>query len=162
MIKEIWERAVSQAKAVGGDPHKRYIELLESKIETTTLLRDAALKKVADLLMACKASTFFVDESDPSWELYRKLHKLVISILSTSEQVVANDIMKKQTSMKMFRVRIVEFLKKSGFGGAQVLTDAEIVDALEKLVSGKETDHGKDAKESEKAAGARTSADDRK
>ena len=56
MITELWDVAVMQAKAVGGEPSERYAYLLESKLATMTLLRDAALTKVTDLLMACKAS----------------------------------------------------------------------------------------------------------
>ena len=65
MIKELWDLAATQAKAVGGDQNARYVELLEIRIGLVTRLRDAALKKVMDLLMACKASTMFVDEKDP-------------------------------------------------------------------------------------------------
>jgi len=153
VIQEIWDKAVGAAEAVGGDSNKIYVEMLESKIETVTVMRDAALMKTNDLLMTCKASTFFVDESDPSWGLYKNLHKLVMSILSTSEQEVAKDLMRQRASMKEFRVRIIMFLEKSGVDGARSFTDGEIVKALEKLVDEKEADNGKDAEEPSEAAG---------
>jgi len=148
VIQEIWDKAVAQAKAAGGDSAAVYVTLLEAKIETTTILKKAALKKVADMLMACKASTFFVDEADPSNELYRNLHKLVISILSTPEQAVAAEITKQQFAVKTMRMRLGALLKSNGFDGAHVMTDQEVVDAFEKLLVGRKAVDNENAKES--------------
>ena len=143
MIKELWDLAVIQAKAVGSDPNERYATLLENRIETTTLLRDAALKKVTDLLLACKASTMFVDEKDPALDLYRKIHKLAIAVLSTPEKDVANRIAQELATAKAVRLRLIALLSDSGCRSAATMPDAEMFIALEKLLATQKADSPK-------------------
>jgi len=135
MIKELWDLAVAQAKMVGGDPNVRYVELLESNIHAVTSLRDAALMKVMDLLMACKASVMFADEKDPAFDLYRKIHQLAIAVLSTPEQDAATEIAQKLATAKAIRLRLTALLSDSGCRSAAVMPDTEMFAALEKLLA---------------------------
>lgn len=135
MIKELWDLAVGQAKMVGGDPNERYVELLETKVVGVTRLRDAALMKVMDLLMACKASTMFADEKDPAFDLYRKIHKLAIAVLSTPEKDVATKIAQELATAKAIRLRLTALLGDSGCRSASVMPDTEMFAALEKLLA---------------------------
>lgn len=143
MIKKFWDLAVVQAKAVGGDPNERYTELLEIEIGVATRLRDAALKKVTDLLMACKASTMFVDEKDPAFDLYRKIHKLAIAVLSTPEKDVANSIAQELATAKAIRLRLTALLSESGCRSAAAMPDIEIFASLEKLFAAQKADSPK-------------------
>ena len=143
MIKELWDLAVIQAKAVGSDPNERYATLLENRIETITLLRDAALKKVTDLLLACKAATMFVDDKDPAFDLYRKIHKLAIAVLSTPEKDIANRIAQELATAKAIRLRLTMLLSESGCRSAVMMPDTEMFAALEKLLAAQKIDSSK-------------------
>jgi len=137
MIQEIWATAETQAASDGVSVRDRYVELLEAKIETLALLREATTKKVSDAIMACSAIPLLAKRDDQLHEMSRKLLSLVGTILATSEKEVADDIVKQRVAYSRLKRELFGFLADHGFGGAQILTTSEIIDALTRLVDKK-------------------------
>jgi hypothetical protein len=134
MIKDLRDRAEVMARVVGGDLDKEYVRLLELEIDTLKSITEAAHKKIADTLNACKAMALLAKPDSTAGRDCMKIHGLLTTILTSDEMMAAKRIQDDRMGAIRFRKSIDALLTEHGLTGCHVLTDHEVLVALRKLV----------------------------